>query len=164
MQQQQQQQQWVSIIESRGRRRGNGPEQNGPAVCLSLCLSLGLWRSDKEPEGEVILKLWLCQQATNPQTKLSWPEAVCLQYSQLTHTNPYAHVVPCTQTCGKPSCIGILALSSTNCSTVWKEHNTICTAALSPEIYQELLYSKNDAILASAISYICWEQLWTLVC
>lgn len=38
--------------------------------------------------GKVIPRLWLCQQATNPHTKLSWPEADCLQHSQVRHLNP----------------------------------------------------------------------------
>lgn len=98
--------QWgVSIIESRGRRRGSGTELNGFAVCLLVCLSFCLWRSDREPEGKVILRLWLCQQATNPPHKaqLTWswlsavftaqkhmrtPESICT-FCVIVHSLPH---------------------------------------------------------------------------
>lgn len=124
------------------RRRGNGPEQNRPAVCLLLCLSFGLWRSDKEPEGKVIPRLWLCQQATNPPHKaqLTWsclsaafttqthtktPKSIWT-FSCLTQTCSPNHSTCSLHVCGFPAsnpCMSSAVDAIPNRSAVWKENN-----------------------------------------
>lgn len=118
------------------RRRGNGPEQNGPAVCLLLCLSFGLWRSDKEPEEKVILRLWLCQQATNPphkaqltwsclspafttQTHMKTPK-IHMDISQLQHT----HTLHVCGSSASNSCMSVSAVDAISTGSAgWKENN-----------------------------------------
>lgn len=75
-----------------------------PSACCCVCLSV-CGGVTKRLRGKVILRLWLCQPATNPHTKLSWPEAdclsvrlsVCLSVGGVCHShrhlNPYARFV-----------------------------------------------------------------------
>lgn len=81
-------QRW-SVTELQNKTEEMVPNNMGSPM---TCRCVFSWRSDKEPEGKVILRLWLCQQATNPHTKLCWPEAARLR---LRHTqwrlNPNAY-------------------------------------------------------------------------
>ncbi len=89
-------QQWGGIIEWRGTEERKWPWTE---LAHRLLVTVSVFRFcggvTKSLRGKVILRLWLCQQATNPHTKLSWPGADCLQHSQLRHTP--RHLYACAQ-------------------------------------------------------------------